>query len=341
MIVIEIFCLLLITILCCICTKSDLKEGMIYNNVLSGFFIISIIINIVYYGIFTNDLIDDFMINTIIVSLVSLYLFYSHSFAGGDCKMMIVIALLFPARLYWVFGGSNKTLVFIVAFAIFIGYCYLFFNSIYAVITKKVEITFEYIKKNIVQFLKSYIIAMIYLSLVSRVISIICSFGYEVNIWITRSLCLIVAWCVGRYSYFKKWFLVVPVVCIGFISLIVTKTLAISLNLENYIIVIVLLICQMTIRTTIYESIKVEQLKTGMILTAFSSILMQSSITKGLPGISTEDLKSRLTKEEVASIRLWAKATNTTYLTIVKKIPFAIFISIGVLLYCLIRGTTL
>ena len=70
-----------------------------------------------------------------------------------------------------------------------------------------------------------------------------------------------------------------------------------------------------------------------MILSTISSVLMQTSITPGLPGVSTEDLRSRLTTEEIASIKIWAKATHTESLTIVKKIPFAIFISIGFVSY--------
>lgn len=341
MVVFEVVCLCLITTLCYLCTKSDLRYGMIYNKVLVRFFVFAIIFDIIYYGFFVQDLFHDFVVNIIVVAVVSLYLFYSHSFAGGDCKMMIVVALLFPARLYWTFGNSNITLVFAIAFAIFAGYCYLFISSIVAIISNKVDITFDYVKNYLIDFLKSYITAMIYISLFNRLVSAVHSQGFFVNIWITRGLCLLVAWCIGRYSCFKKWFLLVPAICIGMIITIITKTLPISLNPENYILVLVLLICQMAIKTTIYEKVEVSQLKKGMILTTFSSMLMQTSITKGLPGISTEDLKSRLTNDEIESIKIWAKATHTDSLTIVKKIPFAIFISIGILVYCLIWGLLL
>lgn len=341
MIVIEVVCLCLIAVLCYLCTRSDLRYGMIYNKVLAVFLVLAIALDAVYYGFFVHDLFYDFIVNVLVVATVSLYLFYSHSFAGGDCKMMIVVALLFPARFYWVFGNSNITLVFTIAFAIFAGYCYLLVSSVWAIFTKKVVITFDYVKSYLLNFLKSYITAMIYISLFNRLISAVYSHGFDVNVWITRSLCLLVAWCIGRYACFKKWFLLVPVAGIGLVISIVTKTSPISLHPENYILVLVLLVCQMTIKTTIYEKVEVSQLKKGMILTTFSSMLMQTSITKGLPGISTEDLKSRLTNEEIESIKIWAKSTHTESLTIVKKIPFAIFISIGILIYCAIWGLLL
>ena len=113
-----------------------------------------------------------------------------------------------------------------------------------------------------------------------------------------------------------------------------------SVHFENYILVFILLFCQLIIKTTIYETVSIDQLKKGMILSSFSSILMQSSITKGLPGISTEDLKSRLSDDEIASIKRWAKATHMNKLTIVRKIPIAIFIAIGFAVYFLLWSIT-
>lgn len=341
MITLEVLCLCCIAVLCVLCTRSDMRYGVIYNKVLAVFFIVAILLDIAYYGFFVQDLIFDFAGNVIVVTAVSLFLFYSHSFAGGDCKMMIVIALLFPARFYWTFGNNNITLLFAIAFAIFAGYCYLLVSSIWAIAAKKVVMTWAYIKDYLTNFLKSYLIAMVYLSLFHRILSLVNSQGFYMNAWITRALCLLVAWCIGKYSYLKKWYLFVPAACIGILITFVTKTSPISLNPENYILVLVLLVCQMTIRTTIYETVEVPQLKKGMILTTFSSMLMQTSITKGLPGVSTEDLKSRLTEGEVESVKIWAKATHTDRLTIVKKIPFAIFISIGMLLYCSMWGVLL
>ena len=338
MLVLEILCLGLIVALCYLCTKSDLQAGLIYNKVLGIFLALAIVVDACYYGFFVRDLFDNFLINFVVVTVASLYLFFSHSFAGGDCKMMIVIALLFPARLCWTLGNTNITLVFTLVFAIFAGYCYLLGNSVFAIATKKVTITVAYIKNYLLNFLISYVSAMIYVSLFNRLIMLSYNWGIEINTWIIRAMCLLVAWGIGRYPVFKKWFVFVPAVCAVIGISIATHSFPFSVHIENYILVLVLLVCQLTIKTTIYENIEVSNLKKGMILTTFSSMMMQASITKGLPGVSTEDLRSRLTEEEIESIKLWAKATHTNHLAIVKKIPFAIFISIGVLIYCAMWG---
>ena len=333
-IAIESICLCVIFVLCYICTKTDLQSGMIYNKVLGIFLMLAVILDTIYYGFFAHDLLVDFLTNVVVVAVISLYLFFSHSFAGGDCKMILVVSLLFPARLYWVIGNSNITFVYVIALAIFAGYCYLLVHSLMAIATKKVTVTSKYIKDYLLNFLKSYLTAMVYINLFNQMISVIYNYGINVNVWIVRVACILVACGIGKYRIFKKWFLLMPAVCIVMLNSFLTKTSPISLRLENYILVLVLLFCQMTIKTTIYEKVKVEDLKKGMILTAFSSMMMQSSITKGLPGVSTEDLKSRLTSDEVESIKIWAKATHTESLMVVKKIPFAIFISIGIVLYC-------
>ena len=65
-------------------------------------------------------------------------------------------------------------------------------------------------------------------------------------------------------------------------------------------------------------------------------ILMQNSRVRGLPQISTEDLKSRLTDDEIESIKRWAKSRKIEYVSIVKKIPFAIFLELGFVGYFII-----
>ena len=328
--------LALLLIMCIACSRSDLKEGIIYNKVLGIFFVLAICLDSIYYGFFERDLFLSFIINFAMIALASLILFYTHSFAGGDCKMAIVLALLYPAGCYFMYKNSCETLIFAMGISIFAGYCYLLVNSIFAIISKKKNITYEYIRNYVFNFLKSYICAYIYISMFNCIIIFLNENKIAIDIWVVRALAVMVAWIVGRYSIFKKKISVVStLILMGIISFKI-NIIPFTLNLESYFLVFFLMICQMVIKNNIYENIEVKNLKKGMILSRFSSILMQNSITKGLPQISTEDLKSRLTSEEIESIHIWPKATHTEKLTIIKQIPFAIFISIGFISYFII-----
>ena len=77
----------------------------------------------------------------------------------------------------------------------------------------------------------------------------------------------------------------------------------------------------------------IDEIKKGMILSMGSTVLMQNSRVRGLPKISSEDLRDRLTEDEVDSVKRWAKGKKVETLTIVKKIPFATFIALGFVSY--------
>lgn len=74
--------------------------------------------------------------------------------------------------------------------------------------------------------------------------------------------------------------------------------------------------------------------KSGMILSIISVQMMSVSRVKGLPHFSDETTNSRLSEEEAGAIRRWGKSkTGKDYIMIVRYIPFAIFMLIGIVSY--------
>ena len=63
------------------------------------------------------------------------------------------------------------------------------------------------------------------------------------------------------------------------------------------------------------------------------------STIKGLPKEkTTEDIRSRITADEAESIKRWETSKyGQSEIIIVRKIPFAIFISIGTVIYTFAR----
>lgn len=324
-----------------ICSKSDLEAGVVRNKVLAAFFAIAIAYDFVYYGFFASDLFALFLGNFALVSAASLIMFYSHSFAGGDCKMAIVMAALYPAGCCLTIWGTSATLVLSLALSLASGYCFLLVGSARAIAKKKASFTLGYVKESARNYLRVYVAAVSYISFVGCCAAYLGAYGFETGVWIVRGICLVVALCVGKLPKLRKPIMFIPAACLTLMFSVATGTAPISLSLENCLIVLALLFCQMVIKTSIYERVAVEDLKKGMILSALSSIAMQASVTKGLPGVSTEDLRSRLSEEEAESIKIWARATRTETLAVVRKIPFAAFVSVGFLLYGVLWGASL
>ena len=338
MIIIEFLFIVAFILLGIITSVSDVRDGRIYNKTLLGFVLSGIVLCVIYYGYFARDLFGLFMINFGIIALISLILFYTHSFAGGDCKLTLVMAMLYPANEYLVYGKSDVTLYFTLCLAILYGYFYLLFFSIYSLVKGRTRLTREYVKGYLENFFKSFLSASGYICLINLLFVILNLYGIYANQWIIRIVCMVFAWMVGKESKLKKWQIVVGIYVIDIVIGLLLGFVPFSFNPENYILVIFLLLCQMTIRTSLYQKVKVCDLKRGMILSSVSSMLMQNSRVRGLPPISSEDLRSRLTEEQVDSIGRWASSRNIIAVTVVRKIPFAIFIFAGFLSYFIIWG---
>lgn len=338
MIFIECIMILFLVTLSVMTVKSDLREGMIYNKILFPFAMVALILDCIYYVFFVKDLFLEFLVNIVLIILVCLFLFYTHSFAGGDCKLCIVMSLLYPGRLYFVYAGSAYTLLFAIAFAIFFGYVYLLVSSVRRLINGRNQMTIDYVKNYLMAFVYSFTSATIYISAINMFNYYLYCRGIHINIWIVRALCIGMAWFVGKYRVLKKWYVLIIVAIFDVILAVGLKMMPISLNPENYILVIVLLVCQMMIKTNLYEEVEICKLKKGMILSTVSSMMMQNSRVRGLPGISLEDLRNRLTEDEVESVKRWAEGRNIITIFIVKKIPFAVFLTMGFVCYFIVWG---
>ena len=333
MIIIEILLLVLIMLICIRTAYTDNKTGLILNRDLLIFAIPGVVLNVIYYTAFVNDILIEYIINVCIVIIVGLILFYSKSLAGGDVKLLILIGLIYPARMYVVYVENNITLIFALGIAIFLGYVYLLIDAIVGIAKNPTKISKKYVKNYLIAFLKSFIRATLYIGLISYLLSLLSIFGISIGAWISRIICIAIALLIGRYKIFSSKWLMGIIILLDLLGLILFRQLPVSTNIGNYIIVIVLLLCQMTIKTNIYREIKISELEKGMILSTVSSLLMQNSRVRGLPRISEENLGDRLTEEQIASITRWAESRDVEWLTIVKKIPFAIFISLGYITY--------
>lgn len=334
----ELIYLLVMISLCVVVIKSDLFEGMVYNRTLLIYGVIAVVLDIVYYGFFQREMVIPFLINSLVVSITALILFYTHCFAGGDCKLLMILVLLFPANCYMTYGNSLITMVFTIGFAVFYGYIYLLVSSLYLLFKKKNSMSKSYVKNSLFVFAKSFFCAMIYISGVNLIIRLIAMQGMNISVWIIRIICIGCSLLVGKKPIFrKKWMLSIGIV-IDIMLSIMLKMIPFSIHPENYILVIALLICQLTIRTSLYEEIPVEKLKKGLILSMGTSMMMQSSRIRGLPGISSEDLRDRLTEAEAESVKRWAKGKKIEKITTVRKIPFAAFIACGFISYWMFWG---
>lgn len=337
MIVAEYTLLFLMLFLGVTAAISDIRAGIIPNKVIAGFALCGIAVDIIYYSVYVPDIAMLFFLNVASTTAISLCLYCTHALAGGDCKLIPVLSLLYPAGMYLEYGGNSVTLFTALCFAILFGYLYMLFAATWKIITGENSFNKAYIFNTVKTYSRSYIRTTLFVMLLNLFFAIIDRFFLHVDAWIVWVTCIVTAWMSGRVSFFKNRMLIRVVLAADFGLAIFLRVIPFSLNPRTYLFTAVLLLCQMTISTNLYERIETSRIKKGMILSSVSSILMQSSKISGLPGISTEDLKHRLTEKEADSVRRWGKsAKGTKEIFIVKKIPFAIFLAMGYACYFII-----
>jgi preflagellin peptidase FlaK len=334
--VIEVLLFLMAGVLGIVCSYSDCKNGLIYNKVLLPFFCIGLILDGIYYGFFMKDLFFAFAANVLIVFLIALILFQTSSFAGGDCKMAAVLAVLYPGSCYLSIAGVPLSLFLYLAFAILAGYGYLLLNSLWALISRKNTISKSHVIQAVKNFLFSYFLNSLYLSLIYQLFSLSGLTDSYLGLFLARIIAIAIVFIVGKYRFLRQWYCWTPVALVCLVLCIFFRRIPFSTNIENYVLVLALLLAKIIMSTNLYEEIPVSTLKKGNVLSFASSLEFQTSRFKNLPGISSENLSSRLNEDQVESIKRWAASRSVTSITVVKKIPFAIFLFIGYISYFLI-----
>lgn len=87
-----------------------------------------------------------------------------------------------------------------------------------------------------------------------------------------------------------------------------------------------------------YKCIKIADLKPRMILSYGSVLKFYNSRIKGLPKQTTEATDSRITEDEVNSIKRWSKSTKgEENIVIVRHMPFAPFMLIGEVIFFILH----
>ena len=318
---------------------SDIKEGVIPNRLLILFAVIGVFLDVFYIIFVAQDILLLTIGNILTSVLVAFLLYWTHAFAGGDLKLVATMSLLYPTGAYLTYGISDVTLFLAIFFAVFWGYVYLLADTLFYIGKGNVGFNQKYVRSYLTHYMKTYISAMSYVSLLMLLSEIVRRYILQVPSAITWAGGFAIAWLCGRYPALRQKQFVGAVLALDFIIGWILKIFPFSRNPCTYVFTAVLVLCQMAIRSNLYREIPTSEVRKGMILSMASSLSMQRAKVHGLPGISSEDLRDRLTEEQAESIKKWGKTkSGLDRLMIIRKIPFAIFITFGYITYFSLWG---
>lgn len=335
--IISIFQLIALFIVCFITSYTDIKYGKIKNTVIVVSLVFALLSDLLIFIFVSRQALYCFCLNAVTLVVIGIVLYLLHIWAGGDCKLIIAISLLYPCKYYWNINQTNITLWIFLSFTFITGFLYIFIQSIILCRVSLSKKSLFSILKKIKLNIKTYFIAIIYLSAISH-LYIIFIFPYiNISQIIYFCICVCVLYLLHKINIYFSKYLIISVFIFDVLMTLITKNLTVSIEWKTYLLVIVIMIIRVFVENYNYKTISVNDINEGMIISRQDTVYMQQSNVHGLPEISDETLKSRLTSQEVVSINRWATSKfGLSTIRIVRKIPFAIFISLGIFIYVIL-----
>lgn len=316
---------------------TDVKSGIVYNKSLLLVAILGAAVDIVYYCLFARAFFMLFIVNLCAVAVISIVFYAYHIWAAGDSKLFILIVLLIPARIYSENRLSIVPAVSILIYTFSIAFVYMISESIVLDIKQKSTPKFKFnIKGELLPFIKQYIYCVIYLVAFYQIMRFVLPDAYSHDTPLLLLINIIFVLSLINYNLLRPAFLIVGVVVITFSCLFQGSGVFSLPDIKSFILMILLLLIRKFTQRHNYKELPTQDVEAGMVLSFITIAMFINSSIQGMPRSTTEDLSSRISAEEAESIRCWGKSkAGKSTIIVVRKIPFAIFISIGTLIFVL------
>ena len=314
------------------CSISDIRTNKIPNNSIICGLLCALIANFAYFILADDTYFFSFILNVISAAVISFIMYALHIWAGGDVKLFVLMAMLVPAEFYRQKAPLSIVTIYITIFSV--AFIYLIIESIVLMFLKERatgRLSVKISAKPILSCMVSIMAFQVLLRLIFQ--------GYYYDylpLFLLLNVILVLAF--NRMKFLNHNLSII--IC----SLISGANLVVSIANNQYkvelktIIVAVVVMCFRTLAERFnYQEIDTLKVKKGMILSIGTVVGFSNSRVKGLPQFTTEDIASRLTQEEADSIKRWATSKNgKDKITVLRKIPFAIFISLGFIFYLML-----
>ena len=326
--------LALVAGICIYAGMSDVRCGKVRNSVLIGASAVAAALTLIYFFACSHDDWLLYLENAGIVAAAALLGYAARIWAGGDCKLMLFFAIAYPVLFCFEYNDSRLTLWLFLMISLSAGFIYVIAETVIGMIRGRDKpdraVMIPMLKAGGWIFLRSFLfVTALNLSYTAFVMPYI---TLHPIVYALLSIALVYGFNLVR-AFGKLWI----VICLALydtVMTVVTGKLVLILYWKMYLLVIAFMLIRVFVSGFNYEKIDVADVREGMVLARDESVYMNSFKYEGLPGISDETLRSRLTAQQAESVRKWGRSKyGKPELRIVRKLPFALFLGIGMLIY--------
>lgn len=322
-------------------TITDFKNKKIYNKNIIYVLMASLFIYIVLWKQITIQYITNYCINIIISVIISFSFYYFKIWSAGDAKLFLAIIIIIPYNIYNVEKTNLFPALYLLIIIFSIGFFYVVLETLVLWVKDKKRIQIFKLKiKNIKQIIINYFMGYFVILFINN-ITLKFVPDFRINNGGLMLICnmLILFFLYRIIKRKRKTLIIMSLFLIANLTYYFIFDLRIySINLKMFVFVLLIMLFRSFAEKYNYEEIRIENLKPRMILSFESVLKFYSSRVKGLPHSTDETTDSRLTTNEVNSIKRWSKTKKgQDTIVIVRHMPFAPFILIGEIMFFIFR----
>ena len=333
-----LLCMILLVVLP-IAARSDLKKGIVSNILILIAGLAGFTIDVIYYLAFAGEYFFPFFMNSFLTAVLSIFFYSQGIWGAGDSKLLILISLCLPGRIFcrdglWSFPGLLLiSIIFTVSFVV------VFIDSI----IKKWKKTGEIIgrRRSLFQIddLRGFLKKTLFMYFCVGAVNGFFSHKWTSFLHLTYPVLLALDLVIILLLNSKDWTPTLPsLLTVLVLFLLMTILSKFVFSWQSFLFSLVFIVALLFVRSITnqenYQMISAGDILPGMILDYSSVALLNLSKATDLPSSTTADMRSRLHEKEVAAIHAWGKKhPGHDQLVIIRKIPFALFIAIGTLIF--------
>lgn len=320
---------------------TDLLYHKAFNRHLMWFASAGLVIQIVSCCIDLRSI--GYTLLNLVISVAAAFLFFALKiWAAGDAKLFITYVLLIP---YPVYGAQKHQ--FFPAFMI-LGF--VFSTALVYVVVESLVLFVRDVraKERIHQTMPRFTLEMglLWLEGFLAADTMDCLLRYIGSYYITENNYLLILMNILLITALsslnmKRLYQFILVACLAVSRVIISCWTGItfsSISVWTILVVTIIIITRVFTSQYNYQTIPTTRVREGHVLSRTSLLYMLPSKVKGLPSFTDETTRSRLTADEVDAIRRWeASKYGQHKVTIVRHIPFAPFIFLGVICFIVFK----
>ena len=339
MIIIEALLITCLFALLATTSYCDCKRSTIPNKYLLCCGLAATLLDAVYYIMWAGSTFGLFVVNLLVLSIVGIIFYAYNLWAAGDCKLIFVVGATIPGRFYTFWGTGWGVSFYLIAFVFTLAFLYVVIESVVLGIKDKKLFQISFGHVDWIKALISYVFMVGVLSIIREIALLIVPELTEKAPFVFVAFCFILVLTMIRLQERMSAKTIAIICVVSWIALICFMIAGItqfhfSGNLISWVIVLLVMVLRLLADKYNYKVIPTKDVREGQILSASTVMSFAPSRVQGLPTGTSEDLRSRLTPDEADSVRRWASSSKgNQYIVIVRKIPFAVFISLGTVLF--------